>query len=237
MPAPTNANTADRVIRLAMKDAGLLEEGNDPSPENYADYITRLNDIINYCQTDGLKLWLNSQVVIALATGVGTYTFGPAGAITIGREMRILEGLYTDQNANSRPLIPMSWQEYRALSNPTQQGSINAYFVDKQQLNTVVKLWMVPDATAAVGTCNFLVQRPVTNLINLTDTMEFPQEWFIYLRWALADDICVGQPTVIVNRCAEKAMYYKEKLEAWDVEDPSTVFKPSSQGGYQSRFR
>ena len=49
------------------------------------------------------------------------------------------------------------------------------------------------------------------------------------LRWALADDICTGQPQAIMDRCAGRSRYYKEILEGWDVEDAPTRFTPDQR--------
>lgn len=237
MAGPILNNTSDRIIRQAMREAGLLEKGSNPTSEDYAEYLPRLNDLVNFYQTGGLKLWLNEYVTIPLVAGVGTYVFGPGGILTAHREMRVLEGYYTLPNGVSRPLIPLSWDTYYSLSNQTAEGAVNSYFANKQQLNLIVKLWLVPDATAAQGVANFVMQVPVTNQINLTDQMNFPTEWFIALYWGLADEICTGQPFEIVSRCKEKAFVYKTALEDWDVEDAPTNFTPDPQkGGYSSRF-
>jgi len=141
-------------------------------------------------------------------------------------------------NGIRRPLTPLSRDEFNRLSNPGQTGAINSFFCDKQQLQLAVSFWLVPDAQAATGSVILLVQQAVTGLVSLTDSMNFPNEWFIFLRWALADDICTGQPQAIMDRCLAKSIMYRDALTAWDVEDPSTTFTPSQQQAYiTGRFR
>jgi len=81
------------------------------------------------------------------------------------------------------------------------------------------------------------VQQQIANFTGLYDTIDFPQEWMMALRWGLADDICTGQPQAIMDRCKANAGMYRTALEDWDVEDTSTRFTPDSQtrGGYASR--
>ena len=218
---------------MAMVDAGYLQEGADPSAEQFANYMNRLNDVINFEQTQGLKLWLQYNLPIALTAGQATYTIGPTGGVVMNKPMRVLDSsFYWDSNGISRPLIPLSRDDYNRLSNQFQTGTINSYFVDKQQTQLAVSFWLVPDAQAATGSVVLLVQQQVTNLISLTDSMNFPQEWFIFLRWALADDICTGQPQAIMDRCTAKAAAYREALEDWDVEDASTSFAPDHRSAY-----
>jgi hypothetical protein len=236
MPGPSNFNNPSRIISFAMKDAGLLQEGEVPDSDQLAQYLVRLNDLVNAWQTQGLKLWTNSIVPVTLTAGTGTYTLGPAGSILATRPMRVLEGYYMTAEDVSRPLEPYSWNTYNMLPNPTQQGAIVGYFQDKQLLNNVVKFWLVPDSEAATGSVDLLVQQQVTQMIQLNDTVSFPVEWYQALRWGLADDICGGQSEAIMSRCAQKASMFKQALEDWDVEDAPTNFQPDSYGQGRNPF-
>jgi len=231
MTTPATFNTPDRIIRMAMVDAGYLQDGDDPTPEQYANYLNRLNDLINFWQTQGLKLWLQYDLSIPLTSGQGTYTIGPGGSVDMVKPLRVIDnGYYLDTQGIKRPLLMISRDEYTRLSSVTEQGALNSYFVDKQALQLVVHFWLVPDTTAAAnGTAHVTIQKQVTNVTTLTESMNFPQEWFLALRWGLADDICTGQPLAIMQRCASKAEFYRLALEAWDVEDASTRFHPDSR--------
>lgn len=239
MTAPADLYTPTRVIKQALKDAGRLQTGQTPSADVYLDAQTRLVDLINFMQTQGLVLWLNSIQSVTLVAGTASYTLGPGGAISSTKPPRVLGGWYVASGGARRPLNPMAWSDYLSLGNLTSSGAVNSYFVDKQQSNLVVKFWQVPDATAATGTAELLVQRQATAWLELTDTIGFPVEWYMALRWSLADELSSGQPVVIMERNASKAAYFRAKLEDWDVEDAPTRFSPDSQMLAQgaSRFR
>lgn len=239
MPGPADFNTPQRIITQAMRNCGLLQKGEEPDSEDYAEFLPRLNDLINLKQTQGLKLWLQQDVAITLVAGTAYYALGPAGSILSTKPMRVLnDGYYLDSNNVSRPIFAIARQEYDQLSTRTQQGPITQFYVDKQQLNLGVWFWLVPDADAATGTAHLIVQNQVTNMIELDDTLNFPQEWFMALHWGLADEICTGQPVTIMERCQQRAEMYWQKLEDWDVEDPSTRFQVDSQRstGVRGRF-
>lgn len=231
MPLPTNYNTPDRIIRLGAKDAGLLQEGDDPTSEQYADWIGRLNDIVKLEQTQGLKLWLNADQEVVLVANQTTYVVAVGGDVSVPKPLRVIEGYYL-LGETRRPLTPLSREEYTRMSNTAQAGALNNYFVDKQAYQLNVSFWMTPDAQAALGTAHLIIQQPMTDLINLTDTINFPQEWFIFLRWAFADDVSTGQPQAIIDRCAAKCSQYRNVLEDWDVEDASTSFAPDSRAAF-----
>jgi hypothetical protein len=233
MTTPANFNTADRIIRMAMKDAGLLQEGDDPSSEAIADNINRLNDLINLWQTTGLKVWLQYDLPIPLVAGQALYTIMPGGDINLTKPTRVIDnGYYIDSNGVRRPLILMSRLEFTNLANPNQQGSLNSYWPNKLKDRIEVTFWLVPDAQAATGVAHVCIQQQVSNLVSVTDTMDFPPEWFLALRWGLADEICGGQPAAIMERCAAKAMIYRNALDDWDVEDASTSFAPDQRSAY-----
>ncbi|CAB4149579.1 hypothetical protein UFOVP1320_7 [uncultured Caudovirales phage] len=237
MTAPAD-NTPASIIEDAYFDAGLTQEGQSPNSEQITTGMRKLTDLINLWQTDGLKLWLNFDLSVTLTAGVGTYTIGPAGTIVQSKPTRVVDCYYLDQNGIRRPLNVLSWNEYVRLSQINQQGAVNSYFVNKEATVLSIFFWLLPDSTAATGTCHPIIQQQVTNFTGVTDTMNFPIEWRIALRWGLADEICTGQPQAIMDRCSQRAGVYKAKLDDWDVEDAPTRFSPDARSQYSTgRFR
>jgi hypothetical protein len=238
MTTPAYFPTGDRLIKMAYMDAGLLQQGDDPNGEQIADGVQRMNDMINLWQTQGLKLWLYEDYPITLIAGQGTYSLYPGGDVDMTKPMRGLQGYYRDTNGIRRPLTILSWDDYMRLSQINQEGQINSYFVNKLYDRLDIFFWLLPDSTAATGTGHILLQKQVPNFIGVTDTTIFPQEWFIALRWGLADDLATGQPQAIMDRCAQRAMLYRTALEDWDVEDAPTNFQPDQRSAYfNTRFR
>ena len=231
-------NTPDRIITTAMRVSGLLQKGEVPDATDYADYLPRLVDLVNLWQTQGLKLWLNSIVVIPLTAGQALYSLGPAASYLTTKPMRVLEAYYVLTSGNSYPLSSLAWVDYNLLANTLQQGALNSYFVDKQQTNQVVAFYMVPNAAAASGgNIELLVQKATTNFATVNDTLNFPQEWYIALYWGLAAEIGNGQSDKVINRCKMNAEQYRTFLEDWDVEDVSTIFSPTGLIAGGNSFR
>ena len=75
MTAPAE-NTPSAIIEDALFDAGILQEGDHPNPEQYVKASRRLRDIINTEQIKGIKLWLNVDTSVPLVSGQGTYAAG-----------------------------------------------------------------------------------------------------------------------------------------------------------------
>jgi hypothetical protein len=237
MTAP-NDNTPISIIQDAYLDAGLIQEGESPGSDKLVLGLRRLQDIINLWQTQGLKLWLDFDYELVLVAGQASYTFSPTGNVVMPKPPRALAAYYEDSSGVRRPLTPLARDDYNTLGILSQQGEINSFYVDKQATVLTVYFWLVPDATAATGSVFLTLQRQITNPILLTETMNFPIEWRIALRWGLADELSVGQPAAIMERCANNAARYRMMLEDWDVEDASVYFTADSRSGaFPSRFR
>lgn len=227
--------TVLQIITDAMVDAGLLMEGATPSSDQQTKNLRRLNDIIELWQTQGLKLWLERDTSITLVAGTSNYTVTNGGA----RIVRITQGYWLSSAGNRTPVNLISREEYTRLSNTTNTGAVTSIFVEKLVTSTKVWTWLVPDALAAAGTLHVIGQVTVPNFTLTTDdlTISFPKEWAIALRWGLADEICTGQPESIMQRCAQKAMMFRDALENWDIEDASVRFEAAYPGSQPSSFR
>lgn len=231
-------NTGGWIVRSAYRSSGLLADEQEPSSSQYADGMSRLNEMVNIWQTQGLKLFLNEDVSVTLTAGTYLYTFGPTGTVVRIKPTRVIDAYYSDVNGIRRPLIPIARTDWDRLSQITQSGQINSYFVDKQVATLNVYFWLVPDATAATGTAHLIFQNQVGNFTQLNDVSTFPVEWALALIWGLADELATGQPKVIMDRCAGRATSYRTALEDWDVEDAPTQFQVDQRAGWsQGGFR
>jgi hypothetical protein len=228
-------NTPGVIIADAMEAAGLLAEGATPTADQQTRYLRKLRDLVRWEQTQGLKLFLNQDVAVPLVAGKATYVLSATGDVVfVDKPLRVIQAYYLDANNTRRPLVPLSWDDWIRLAQVVQTGATNSYFVDKQAYQLNLSLWLVPDALAATGTVHLLLQTAVTAPIDLVTTTAFPEEWRTYLVWALADQIATGQPETIMARCQQKAEFYRQSLEDWDVEDASTQFQPDSRLQYVS---
>lgn len=232
MTTPTSQYTAGRAITFAYRDCGLVQEGSIPNSEQMARGWMLAQDMINLWVTQGIKLWLTSDLPIPLVQGVNLYTLGPGGTINMVRPLQVVEAYFRDQNGVQRPLVVLSWDDWIRLSQVNNQGCVNSYFVDKQQSLFRVFVWETPDAVNALGQVHLIIRNQVTGPVALTDSMGFPPEWYIALRWGIADELSTGQPERIVARCQSKAATYRQALDDFDVEDAPTFFVPDARMGY-----
>lgn len=241
MTMPATNGTPFRLIKDAMYEGGLLAKGRDPSSESLAQYFDRLQDVFQWMQTRGLKLWLEYDIPITPVPGQNLYSLGPTAAggnVNMVRPTRCKEAYYTDQSANRRPLIPMGRSEWDTLATVTTLGTITSWYGEKHQLTYNFFVWLTPDS-AQTGTIHAILQQQMAGLVTLTDQVNLPIEWYLTMMWNLAAEICTRQPQKVIDRCTQKAAAYLEDLENWDVEDADTRFTPdtrTSAQGYTGRF-
>lgn len=240
MTQPATFFQAERLIRQALFDAGRLNAGGTPSDTLFEDCLQRLTDLVAHYQVKGCKLWLNALQSVMLEAGVKSYTLGPAGAIISEKPLRVLEGWYIiTSNGSRRPLDSLSWNTYYGLGNVTTLGEVTGYFVDKQRENLVVHFWSTPSVSAAAnGSVELLVQRFYSGPTEITQDVLFPPEWYLALRWGLADELATTAPAALAARAAMRAREFLAELEAWDVEDAPVRFTMghNSQAAFPSRF-
>jgi hypothetical protein len=222
---PASFGTPFQLIKDGMIEAGYLGKGRDPSSEDFARYMNKLNYIFNFLQIKpGLKLWLNYDLTVSLIKGQTLYSLGPTGNVIMTRPLRITDAYYTDSNSVRRPVNLIGRTEWDTLSTTVQTGPVTSVFVDKQQMSLNVYTWLTPDTQAATGTLHVVVSQQTTQVINLYDTINLPIEWYLGIMWEFAKQICTGQPQKIIDRCTKMAEYHIGILEDWDVEDASTYF-------------
>lgn len=230
---------ASSIITKAYQDAQKLARYASLSADQLADGLDRLNDLINLWQTQGLKLFLESETIVPLVAGQQLYSFMPGGTVDMARPLEVKEAAYWDSSSNARPLIGISREEWTRLSNRTATGSVNQYFVEKLYDRMNLYLWNIPDTTAATGTVHVVLRQQATNPATTSASVLFPPEWAIALRWGLADELSTGMPDSVQQRCQVRAQAYREALEAWDVENVETYFQPDTRTTnlQVSRFR
>lgn len=231
MALPDSFYTADRIVRLALKDAGRAQIGQEPPNELYDEAMERLQDLVVAFVVKGLKLWLTNLRSLTLVANQAAYT------IDVPRELKILEIWYVRSEGNRQPVEIKARSDFYNLGNLTNTGTPVAALPDKQQDRVVLTVWPIPTAqVAADGTLEMTVLTESTAPTELSDELAFPREWYLALRWGLADELATGQPIPIMERCQVKAKEYREDLESWDVEEGPLRLIPAGPAYNPSSF-
>lgn len=234
-------NSVDRLVRMAMFDAGLIEEGSDPNPDQQGNYVQRLLDMIQIWQLEGCKLFLMQDVVLPLVLNQSVYTIGPGSPnINMTKPQRVEGAYWVDaQGTSKRDIFRVERYDWDRMPPAQQNGTVTQFYEDRQISSITIYLWNKPGSYDVAGALHLVIRSAgVGGIASIADavTLHFPIEWAMALRWGLAADIATGQPDTIVQRCERMAAYYKGILENFDVEEGGVTFQPDA-GHAPSRFK
>jgi len=233
----------DQIISLALRKLGTLEVGSTPDAETIANANMSLNLLVKQLNTDGLKLWKTSELIIPLFANQTSYTLGGAGcdlmydtlaptvAIT-DRPLKIIQGFY--RNVTSTPVIDtpvmiVSKQEYNVLGSKFSTGTANTIFYDSKKTSGILYVYLTPDTNSQTNLqLHIVAQMPLNDMTLATDIPDFPNEWMNCLVWNLADQLALeyGVPMNARQEIATRAAAYRVQLDDWNVEASSTFFQP-----------
>lgn len=219
-------NTSQAIIEKAYADSMKLPRGGVLTSAQLTDGLERLQDIVNLEATLGLKLFLETEVVLSLTVNKQVYSFRPGGDVSMPRPLRVKDAVYVASGGQSRSLIPMGRTDWAQQTARNDAGTINLYFAERLHDRLNLYFWNKPDVSAATGTVRVTLHVAATTLTLALNT-HYPPEWVMFLRWALCADLASGMPVEVIQRAEQKAQQYRSILEAFDVEDAPTRLQPT----------
>ena len=233
----------DQIISLALRKLGTLEVGSTPDAETIANANMSLNLLVKQLNTDGLKLWKVSELIVPLTVSKTSYILGgassdlmydslaPTVAIT-DRPLKVIQGFYRNVTSNpviDTPVMIVSKQEYNTLGSKFSTGTANTIFYDSKKTNGILYVYLTPDAYSQSNLeLHIIAQMTLNDMTLATDIPDFPNEWMNCLVWNLADQLALeyGVPMNARQEIALRAQTYKTQLDDWNVEVSSTFFQP-----------
>lgn len=235
MTTPTYYQSCARAIQEAYENAGIVAVGQRPSGEQYARGMNKLNGLVTFHQTKGLKLFTWADITLTL-TATNFYPIGPGqSGISMLRPWILREAYYLTSAGSCVPMTnpgPLSWNEWIRLPvNSSATGQPTDVFVDKQSGFMGVYIWPTPDATAQLGTVHLVLQQQVAQGVSLSDNIAFPPEWYLCLMWSLADELAIGRPQSIQGKCSVMRERYTQEAESFDIENTAVYFTPDTLMG------
>lgn len=225
--------TRDGIINSALRSVGAFGAGDVAPAPDITNCAEALNIIIKAMVMRGMPLWCVQTVVIPTIAGQATYSLGtvsPAPGTNTGlRPLRILDAFLRSSTGNDVMLTVTSRWDYDTLGQKAQPGVPNQLYYDAQLGNGLVSLYDVPVDTT--NTIYLSIQRQIQDVNVGTDNLDFPQEAFQMLKWALVDEIGLeyGATAGTLQIAAMKAKGYVEEFMAWNQEYASVFFTPSQR--------
>jgi len=170
--------TRNQIIEQALSHIGVIELGEDPSPEQFARALFQLNSVTKFLETKHLFLWNYSEETIATVAGTASYTFTNSDAIGIDEAYYLSSG----QKIN---LDVIDMADYRAISDKTTAGTPAQVAFDRGSVTPTIYLYPVPDAIISLKV-------RVARRLKDWDTAAgnaWPAWWVEPLVWRMAADL------------------------------------------------
>lgn len=230
--------TAQQIIRQALLTQGWLDYTTVTiDATKYADMQLALNIMIKAWSSRGLKLWTIEELVFQMVNGQTTYDIGPGAVAAPGnRPLRIEQAflrLQLPPNSNDIPLTAMSRNEYELLGNKFSLGTPSSFFYDPQIPLGFISFYPTPNQFAQLNYAPHLfIRQDLQDVVMLTDTMQFPSEWYQALYYGLAAETWLMNqvPARVGSAIEAKAAYFVDQMEAWDREWVPVSFGLDYQG-------
>ena len=226
--------TVGNLITDALRLMGVGLNGETPTAQETNDTLMALELHIKNLSKKGMKLWQRRTKEITLTAGDNSYTLGATGTVTMDRPEDIIAAYRRDSNNKDTPVGKMSREEYWRLSNKTAVGVPINYYYDPQLDNGVLYIYLTPDATVAAN--NTLIidyKKPIDDADATTNDIEIPKEWYLPLKWIVADEIMIefDIPEEDKIRIERKANSHKKHTIATDIESGTSIFfRPTMRG-------
>lgn len=181
--------TAQDLILLSLKEAGVVGVGQTPQAEDSNDALTLLNAMMGQWQR---RRWLVYHLIDVVCQGTGAlnYTVGPGGDFDIARPDKI-EAAYFVQTTNvppannvSYPLMPIwSREDYNDIALKSLNSFPQVFFYDSAWPNGLVYFWPLPSNQYEM---HISIKDTLQTFPSLTTEINLPPEYIEALHYNLA---------------------------------------------------
>lgn len=200
-------STAQDLITLALKDAGVTGVGQTPLQADLDDALTRLNMMIAQWNR---KRWLVYHLVTygITSTGAQSYGVGPAADINVAKRPDRLESAFFRQIIQSQPNqidypleILESREDYNNIALKQLQSFPSYIFYDSDYPVGRIYPWPIPQS--AIYQVFITIKETLSTFASLSTTVVLPEEYFAALHYNLVCRLYPaysrGDPTFAMN--------------------------------------
>lgn len=222
------AVTARDTIQGALKLLGKFDPNETMEPEDAADGLIMLNDLVDQWSLQDLNLY-GTDVVTATVTN-GIATVGPSGVFNIVRPVTINHAFYRKSGIDygMQPATDAQWD---AIEIKSQAGDFpSVFWYSNDSPLATLYLWPVPVSLAVY--LNVDIQ--ITQFADLDTSYSLPQGYRMALKYALAPHLAplyqTQVPAIVMNNMAAAMRILKRS----NVVVPD--LKLDSHGSGEGRF-
>lgn len=150
----------------------------------------------------------------------------------IARPLNIRSVRYKFPSGNEQPIILWPRARFLKINVRTQEGTPSLGYFQSRLTNSRLYLW--PTCNDVDGQIVFTAQLPIEIFVSRSDSPDLPDEWLSAIKYNLADDYGPEMWSKIdkdkyLKVIVPKAKLKFEKLQRWDREKRSIIFRPKKR--------
>jgi hypothetical protein len=225
IPTSTPASTALDIIKRAMRLLGVYPNGEEPGPDESADCLQALNDLLDE-MTNTPMVFAKTLDTIDLSAGTSSITVGPSGTVVTDRPAQVLDDSYIDIGTISYPLTVLTQQQYNDIDRKAQTGIPEALWPLMGMPDVTLALWPVPSqaCTLKLWSVKVLESFPALNT-----TVSLPPGYRNALAYMLAEAIAPEFEVPVPAAVAKAAARGRRLIERANFEVPQLSMPPELQ--------
>lgn len=189
MTAPGLSQSANDVVKSAMRLLHLIDPGETPTTDEANDGLMVLNQMLDGWQIDGLMLFTKDISDFTFVPGTQSYTLGTGGTFNASRPTKIDAASVVLSPLSSNPIeLPITyttdekqWQEI-LLKSVTTTYPWFVYDTGDFPLR-ILKFWPIPGSAHAV---RLYMWHSLSQFADLTTSYLFPPGYAETIRYNLA---------------------------------------------------
>lgn len=234
------------LVKLSLKDAGVLGVGQTPLAEDSNDAFTRLNFMVSEWNRKRWFVWhlLDKSVV---CTGAQSYTIGPSQNIDVAVRPDKIESAFARQLVDASPNqidYPLELVQARETYNQISLKQLQSFpmflFYDSAWPTGVLYPWPIPQAN--IYELHVSIKETISQFTSLSQVINIPPEYYGALEYNLAIRICAGytvpaSPEVIGLAKDSLNTLRKANTQIARLKMPGDLIRPGVYNPYSDQIR
>lgn len=235
---------AGELIQASMRQLGLIQSGEIPTVDEYADALSALNLMVNTWAARKLLSTSLTAENFPISAGVASYTIGVGGTFNTSKPTQIRGAFIRDANNIDSPLQANATMDmYLSMPDKSQASGIPFMLfydpgVTQQSVQTgTIYLYPAPDVSSYKLYLECV--KPFTQFTAITDVVTFPLSYLEALKYnlavRLAPEFGRGVPpeiAIMAKETMDTIMRMNSRLELSKIEFASSGRFNMSNGDF-----
>lgn len=222
--------SAQSLVNAALRKLAVLSGGTLPETYEVTNAVEALNGMLVGFQAHGLPLWKMTTYQFNTVANTQTYSIGQGATLNTVMPLKITQAW---RSTSAQANIPMNiYTDYNFNLLPVTAGPatpVNLYYQPGEFVGTI-NIWPKPlDASNAIS---IRYQSQYTDIVALTDEIDFPRYWYEAVIYGLAVRMApeYGIPLPDRQALAQQAEMFKQEALSFGQEEGSLYFQPDWSG-------